>query len=101
MKWNNGVTYTGRKLYSRGGGYEGPWCQGKRNGAGISFYGDESLGKHGILRWEGPFVDDLAHGVGQAYVKADFGKDDKRWTGDTAVKGPMIEFDRGRAVNFP
>eukprot|EP00662_Eupelagonemidae_sp_cell21_P007890 gene7890-41540_t len=73
MKWDNGITYKGvwkdgvyhghgRKLYSRGGGYEGPWVDGKREGQGISYYDPGvSLGKHGILRWEGPFVGDRAH----------------------------------------
>lgn len=112
IRWDNRIEYKGmwrggryrvhgRKLYSRGGGYEGPWDDRKRGGKGISFYGPESLGKHGILRWEGPFVDDLAHGVEQAYVKADFEEDDERWTGDTAVKGLTIDFERGGAVDFP
>ena len=63
MKWDNGITYKGvfrngkyhghgRKLYSRGGGYEGNWKEGKREGFGISFFNEESLGRHGILRWE-------------------------------------------------
>jgi len=46
MRWDNGIEYKGmwsseagggyhghgRKLYSRGGGYEGPWVHGKREG---------------------------------------------------------------------
>ena len=113
MRWENGIEYKGmwkageyhghgRKLYSRGGGYEGPWIDGKRHGLGISFYGSESLGRHGILRWEGPFIDDLAHGTGQAYVRAEgLEADDERWEGDTAVKGPTIEFVEGRPVSLP
>lgn len=112
MSWTNGIEYKGmwregfyhghgRKLYSRGGGYEGNWFNGKREGSGISFYNNESLGRHGILRWEGPFVDNLAHGVGQAYV-ANPSKDElNRWAGDTAVAGPRIIFKRGQPVDFP
>jgi hypothetical protein len=70
MVWGNGIEYKGmwrdgryhghgRKLYSRGGGYEGGWSDGKRSGAGISFFDAHAhLGKHGLLRWEGPFVND-------------------------------------------
>lgn len=100
--WRKGKYHGhGRKLYSRGGGYEGGWEDGRRQGSGISFYGDGSLGGHGILRWEGPFVDNLAHGVGQAYVAAKFEDEHERWSGDTAVKGPLIAFDEGRPLNFP
>lgn len=112
MTWENGIEYKGvwkngkyhghgRKLYSRGGGYEGRWVDGQRHGDGISFYGEDSLGRHGILRWEGPFVNDRAHGVGQAYVTANFEDEHERWSGDTAVKGPSIEFVEGRPVDFP
>ena len=114
MSWDNGIQYkgmwqsgqyhgVGRKLYSRGGGYEGRWEEGKRQDkAGISFYSEGvSLGREGVLRWEGPFVNDLAHGVGQAYVAAEGMEGDERWAGDTAVKGPRIEFKEGMPVDFP
>ena len=54
-----------------------------------------------MLRWEGPFVHDRAHGVGQAYVAAEMEEGDERWAGDTAVKGPLIEFNCGTPVDFP
>jgi hypothetical protein len=117
MRWDNGIEYKGmwhngkyhghgRKLYSRGGGYEGLWVDGKRVGTpGITFYSEGvNLGRHGILRWEGNFVNNLAHGIGQAYVAAgddERMKDDDRWVGDTAVKGPKLEFQNGRVINFP
>ena len=113
MKWANGIEYKGvwqngvyhghgRKLYSRGGGYEGAWVNGKRDGNGISFF-DEGvhLGKHGLLRWEGPFVNDKAHGQGQAFVALKDEDEHGRWAGDTAVKGPVVNFVEGEAVNFP
>ena len=34
------------------------------------------------------------------YVAAEM-EGDERWAGDTAVKGPMIEFDNGYPVDFP
>lgn len=123
MKWDNGVEYkgvwdkgvyhgNGRKLYNgnndknvEGGelgesGYEGPWVQGKRSGSGITFFNEAE--KHGVLRWEGPFNNDLPHGVGQAYVRApgeegEFAADG-RWVGDTAIKGPTVEFAQGKPV---
>ena len=111
MSWDNGIEYKGmwedglyhghgRKLYSRGGGYEGPWHRGRRQGRGINFFGDDFLGKHGILRWEGEFVDDRAHGVGQTYVAAEM-DGDERWAGDTAVRGAELEFAEGRPIDFP
>jgi len=112
MNWENGIEYKGmwkdgkyhghgRKLYSRGGGYEGSWVSGLRSGFGISFYNDESLGKFGILRWEGQFENNLAHGEGQAYVKAPETDELGRWEGDTAIKGPKISFVNGQPTNFP
>jgi hypothetical protein len=115
MRWSNGIEYKGmwaqgkyhghgRKLYSRGGGYEGPWAEGKREGHGVSFFGvDSALGRRGVLRWEGPFVDDKPHGEGQAYVQADAEEEDEhgRWSGDLAVKGPVVEFGEGLPVAFP
>ena len=111
MTWENGIEYKGtwqdgryhghgRKLYSRGGGYEGQWMEGKREGHGMSFFAEGiHLGKMGVLRWEGSFVNDFAHGVGQSFVKAEhLGEEDERWVGDTAVKGPEIEFVRGEVV---
>jgi len=48
--WENGAYHGhGRKLYSRGGGYEGNWVHGLREGDGVSFYD----GLHGFARWEG------------------------------------------------
>ena len=114
MTWENGIVYKGmwkggkyhghgRKLYSRGGGYEGGWVDGKRAGEGVSFFDEHAhLGKHGLLRWEGPFVNDKPHGSGQAYVAAPMEDDEhERWAGDTAVKGPIVEFVEGGPINFP
>ena len=113
MKWENGIEYKGvwqdglyhghgRKLYSHGGGYEGMWVHGKREGHGITFFVEgKSLGKHGILRWEGPFANDRPHGLGQAYVAAEKEDEHGRWSGDTAIKGPEIEFVNGEPVDFP
>jgi hypothetical protein len=139
MEWDNGITSKGmwahgqyhghgRKLYSKGGGYEGSWVAGRREGPGISFYEPGlSLGREGVLRWEGPFHEDKAHGEGQAYVAwqqplaskagggggggggggsggggpAPDGQPDSRWAGDTAVKGPTICFEEGVPVDFP
>lgn len=112
MRWDNGIEYKGvwadgryhghgRKLYSRGGGYEGAWVHGRREGWGINFFGDDFLGKHGVLRWEGPFENDRAHGSGQAYVQAEMDDEHGRWSGDLAVKGPTLEFCEGQPVGFP
>ena len=117
MRWENGIEYKGmwrkgkyhghgRKLYSRGGGYEGAWVDGKRVGHGISFFDQHAhLGKHGLLRWEGNFVEDRPRGAGQAFVvntAAAEDNEDERWLGDTAIKGPIIEFNHvGEAINFP
>ena len=111
MTWDNGIVYKGmwanklpngqgRKLYSRGGGYEGSWLEGKRNGMGITFFDSAThLGKSmGLLRWEGPFVNDVAHGTGQSYVAAQMKDGDARWVGDTAVKGETLEFHKGEIV---
>jgi hypothetical protein len=109
MQWENGIEYKGmwkkglyhghgRKLYSRGGGYEGAWVNGQREGLGISFYGAELVQKHGILRWEGPFENDQAHGVGQAYISSALEDKDERWIGDLAIKGPVIEFRNGQII---
>ena len=85
--WKNGKYHGhGQKFYSRGGGYKGRWMNGQQHGDRISFYGKEILGRHGILHWEGPFVNNRAHGIGQAYVAAKFEDEHKRWSGDTAVK---------------
>ena len=78
MVWENGVTYAGgwkegrydghgSKLYSKGGGYSGAWVAGKRSGRGVSLYG----GKWGYDRWEGPFADDLPHGIGVMWPAED------------------------------
>ena len=89
------------QLYSRGGGYEGEWVEGKRSGAGINFFDErKNLGKYGLLRWEGSFMNDRPHGKGQAYVAAEM-EGDERWSGDTAVKGPAVEFVHGKSINFP
>ena len=45
------------------GGYDGQWVGGKRDGWGTSHYD----GKWGYDRWEGPFRDDVPHGVGTMY----------------------------------
>jgi hypothetical protein len=74
MQWENGITYEGEwcdglyhgqggKLYSNGGGYVGQWISGKREGWGTSLYD----GKWGYDRWEGPFKNDVPHGVGTMY----------------------------------
>ena len=39
------------------------WVEGKRHGWGTSLYD----GKFGYDRWEGPFIDDKAHGVGTMF----------------------------------
>ena len=88
--WEQGVYHGhGRKRYSRGGRYEGAWLEGKREGGGKDFYSptEENLGRHGILRWEGPFVGDWPGGVGQAYVKAKDFEGDERGSGGLAVTG--------------
>jgi len=73
---------------------------GKRCGTGINFYDSEKfLGKkYGFLRWEGSFVNNKQHGVGQMYVQAKGMEGDERWAGDTAVKGPVVEFKEGQIV---
>ena len=75
---------------------------GKREGFGVTFFTEgESLGKFGVLRWEGEFVNDKPHGKGQAYVAAEKKEGDERWIGDTAVRGPEIEFENGKTIDFP
>ena len=44
---------------------------------------------------------DRPHGSGQAYVASVEMEGDERWAGDTAVKGPVVEFVDGEAINFP
>ena len=51
---------------------------------------------HGAL-----LVDDKPHGIGQAYVRAERDDEHGRWVGDTAVKGPLLEFVEGKPVNWP
>ena len=58
-------------------------------------------GKWGYDRWEGDFVDDKPHGIGQAYVRAERDDEHGRWVGDTAVKGPLLEYVEGKPVNWP
>lgn len=112
MKWENGIEYKGmwkqglyhghgRKLYSRGGGYEGQWNHGNREGKGISFYGEELTAKTGILRWEGAFTSNQAHGIGQTYIASPLqgSEDEERWSGDLAIKGALLEFNNGRVAN--
>ena len=53
-----------------------------------------------MLRWEGPFVDNVPHGVGQAYVANRNEDEHERWSGDTAVKGPPLEFENGRPARI-
>ena len=97
--WKRGLYHGhGRKLYSRGGGYEGAWVNGQREGVGVSFYGEELVQKHGILRWEGTFENNQAHGVGQAFISSQLEGKDERWSGDLAIKGPVIEFRNGQIV---
>jgi len=118
MRWANGIEYKGiwengkyhghgRKLYSRGGGYEGLWEHGKRSGTGISFFDDgrednssRNFPFNGLLRWEGPFENDKAHGVGQSYYAAKGMDGDNRWEGDTAVKGQRMIFRNGDFIDF-
>jgi hypothetical protein len=75
MRWDNGITYEGSwrqglyhgegtKVFTNGGGYCGQWRKGLRHGKGASLYG----GKWGYERWEGQFVDDLAHGHGTLFT---------------------------------
>jgi hypothetical protein len=75
MRWDNGITASctwkdgvyhgyGSKLYSKGGGYEGDWVHGKRHGQGVTFYS----GKWGYDRWEGPFEEDVPHGMGTMHL---------------------------------
>jgi hypothetical protein len=97
--WCDGVYHGhGRKLYSKGGGYEGAWVEGQRQGLGVSFYD----GKFGLARWEGPFVGDKPHGQGQLYYPPDLssaGDEHGRWEGDIAIKGPLLEFEMGMPLN--
>ena len=44
------------------------------------------------------FEDNQPHGEGQAYVAATNLAGDERWAGDTAVKGPVVEFVEGEMV---
>ena len=50
------------------------------------------------MRWEGEFVNNHPHGIGQAYVAATNLEGDERWAGDTAVKGPVVEFVEGKMI---
>ena len=60
-EWRDGQFHGfGAKRYSRGGGYEGEWVSGKRQGRGTTFYA--------YGRWEGPFEGDRPHGEGTMYV---------------------------------
>lgn len=75
MIWENGITYEGMwrqglyhgmgcMMHRNGGGYRGVYRDGLKHGNGASLYG----GKWGYDRWEGPFVDDRAHGPGVMYM---------------------------------
>ena len=94
MKWENGITYEGHwtagkydgygsKSYSRGGGYAGMWRHGLREGYGTSYFG----GKWGHDRWVGPFVKDMAHGVGTMYPHVE---------GGASEEGVPFEFVHGK-----
>ena len=69
------------QMYSKGGGYVGSWREGSRDGWGVSIY----AGKWGYDRWEGPFAQDLPHGVGRMFNAEDPGGE-----------GAVFEFLMGR-----
>ena len=75
-----------------GGGFRGAWGDGLRHGDGANLYG----GKWGYDRWEGPFVDDKPHGIGQAYVRAE--RDDEHGDGVQAAALRRHLAERARAV---
>ena len=113
MTWKNGIEYKGmwkngqfhghgRKLYPNYGGYEGDWVHGKREGSGLLFFDSNTdFGKTlSLLRWEGSFVNDQAHGIGQSYIAAEAMEEDDRWAGDTAVKGKEIVYKDGEIIKI-
>ena len=53
------TTATGASSTAAAAATRGAWARGKRAGHGITFF-DETHA-HGVLRWEGPFVDDKPH----------------------------------------